>query len=720
MTSSNRRRGPERLVLPLALAAFLFACSEPGLSPPPPVAPTAARVGLEVDSRLHAPGERLRVTVVAEAPEGGWAGVQGWVRFDPRALRYVGQPLTGDALILVNPSRAEQGELRLASLRVAGLARATADLRFDVLQPGYDHSLEYTLEEAATQTLAATRRGANLPLGIDTVAPLDRQAPIRRLTLEDWLDYFGLRETARPASAGDGRIFGDVTLNGTVDIIDAFFVVNVAVGNRPLLTDSLRDNAIAADVTPANLPGLGEATDPIPPGQEADGSFNITVLDAAAIANEAVGNDRPVAGEPIPGRQARPFRTVITGNIAADRTLTRDTVYELQGTVNVSGGATLTIQAGTLLEGDGASNARLVIRRGGNIDWRGTRLEPIVFTCKGAVKTPGCWGGVVVNGLSLLNTPQTGDPIPICPEKVSIGNPGFYGGCLVEDTSGVMHHIRIEYAGQPVPGTIAPTPGLALLGVGTGTVVDRVQVHGSSGDGLFLSGGTVNLRHLVLTANGGAGLGWDDGYGGSGTGGGIQFLVIQQASGGGPAIRGSNSADLPDAMPRSSPQAYNATLVGAGAGGVGDGRGWVLLNGSAGALHNAIVLQMPGAGFDITGPESCAQAGAGSLELDHAIFFGNTPDFATDADCIDETGFALNPARANRTTDPGLIAAASTLTPDWRPVPGAPAASGPVTPPSNQFFDATVTYVGAVDPANATGSNIPWYAGWSRGWSGMP
>jgi hypothetical protein len=318
-----------------------------------------------------------------------------------------------------------------------------------------------------------------------------------------------------------------------------------------------------------------------------------------------------------------------------------------------------------------------------------------------------------MNGLSLLNVPQTGDPLPICPQQVSIGNPGLYGGCLVEDTSGVIRYVRIEYAGQPVQGGAAPTPGLALLGVGTGTAIERVQVHGSAGDGLFLSGGTVNLRQLVLTANGGAGLGWDDGYGGSGVGGGIQFLAIQQAPGGGPGVRGSNSTIDSTATPRSAPQLYNVTLVGGGG-------GLVLRNGSAGALRNAVVMLSGGAGLDIVGAESCAQAVAGEVAVDHSIFFGNNPDFAGDADCIDEAAFVLDPARVNRTADPGLVSPASTIAPDWRPTPGGLAASGAVAPPSNIFFDVTVTYVGAVNPANITGSNIPWYAGWTRVWSGVP
>jgi hypothetical protein len=250
-------------------------------------------------------------------------------------------------------------------------------------------------------------------------------------------------------------------------------------------------------------------------------------------------------------------------------------------------------------------------------------------------------------------------------------------------------------------------------------VVENFQVHGALGDGLFLSGGTANLRYLVLTANQGAGLRWDDGYGGSAVGGNAQFLIIQQGAGGGDGIRGSNWAVNPDAGPRSRPQLYNVTVVGAGAGG-GSGRGVVFENGSGGALRNATIIQSPGPGLDIVGAQTCTQTGAGTLELDHAVFFAGTPDFATDPDCIDEAAFATDPARANRVTDPGLMAPGSTLTPDWRPGPGTAATIGGLAPPSNLFFDTTADFIGAVPAADLNGANIPWYAGWTRGWNGVP
>lgn len=712
MTSSTERRRTGRrrwcvAILGVVLAAACARDQAPlGAGP----AEAALAAGLAVSHLDPQPGETLAVQVLVR-PGGDTrlTGVQGRLWFDPRTLRYLGQPLAGDAFVLVNHARAAEGELRVASLRPGGLAEATGDLRFLVLGAAGPSSLRYELEEAASPDGRALHRAAALPLREVALPPVADIAP---RTLEDWAGHLRLVERRRPHVAGDGFLYGDPTLNGAVDILDAAFTANVAVGNRPLLTEATRDYAIAADVSPANLPGLGEATDPIPPGRNSDGTHTITILDAAEIANESVGIDRPVPGQPIPGRAPRPGSVNLTAVLAADRTLHRDTVYRLQGNVIVDAGVTLTIEAGTRIEAEGASRGALVVARAGNLIARGTRLEPIVFTCAGASPAPGCWGGVVLNGLALVNHRDPGT-LGVCPEKVSIGTTLLYGGCLVEDTSGVMQFVRIEYAGMSAGS--GPVGGLALLGVGSGTVLDHVQVHGSLGDGIYVSGGNANLRQVVLTGNIGSALHWDHGWGGNGIGGAVQFLQVQVSAGGADALLGSTLVGAPNTLPRSEPDLYNVTLVG---GASGTGRGIVLQDGSAGVFRNVIVTATAGAGFDVEGQDACNLVSGGMAFLDHAILFGNAPDLATDADCLDEVAYGTAPLLQNRFVDPGLPAATNTLTPDTRPLPGSAAATGATLPPSNQFFDRTVTFVGAVEPEVAGTVRVPWYAGWTRGWSG--
>ncbi|MBK7716521.1 MAG: hypothetical protein IPI38_14015 [Gemmatimonadetes bacterium] len=425
MTSSSEPGRRQALAaLWLATAALAAAgCSRDLLpSGTSPVTEPLA-VGLAVSRAVAVPGDTVALLPLVRRTDGGpLAGVQGTLRFDATALRYVGQPLEGEAFILVNSERAGAGELRVASLRLAGLPEVTADLRFEVLRPGWTDRLGYSLEEAATPAGQALYRAERLPLEVRAVAP----AAVAPRTLEDWWAYFRLTERVLPRIAGQGFRFGDVTLNSTVDVLDASAVANLAVGNRALLTEVNRDYVIAGDVAPANGPGLGEAGDPIPPGRNPDGSYGITVLDAVEINNEAVGNDRAIPGELVPGRTPRPFTAVLSGLLATSRTLYRDTVYELQGSVIVGPGATLTVQPGTQVEGDPATRGALVVARAGNVLIRGTRIEPIIFTCKGATKSPGCWGGIVLNGLALLNHSDPGTT-GFCPEKFSIGTTELYG-----------------------------------------------------------------------------------------------------------------------------------------------------------------------------------------------------------------------------------------------------------------------------------------------------
>jgi Fibronectin type III domain len=66
---------------------------------------------------------------------------------------------------------------------------------------------------------------------------------------------------------------------------------------------------------------------------------------------------------------------VISGNITANRTLFADTVYTLLGFIQVTNGATLTIQPGTRIRGDTAAanvGSSLFITRGARIDAQGT------------------------------------------------------------------------------------------------------------------------------------------------------------------------------------------------------------------------------------------------------------------------------------------------------------------------------------------------------------
>ena len=409
-------------------------------------------------------------------------------------------------------------------------------------------------------------------------------------------------------------------------------------------------------------------------------------------------------------------RTVVASVVDTTRIFTNDSIYELHGTVVVEAGATLVIEAGARIEGDPATRGALVVAVGGNLIARGTPLQPIVFTCAAELKTPGCWGGVAIAGLAPLNNGAILPGHVECPVKTNPAIPGDYGGCLQQDSSGTMRYVRIEYAGMAPPGG-TPVPALALLGVGSGTTVESIQVHASLGDALFVSGGYVDLRSLLLTAPGTAALSWNDGWHGR-----AQFVLAQLEGGGagGVGVRGSNVSSGAMIGERSDPRLAHVTVVGSPS----SGAAILLENGTAAEIANAIVLGGAGPGLEIQGAETCDQANGVTMpgiNVHHGIFFGSNPAYSTDSDCVDEDAYGNAPARANRLVDPLLAGAGSTLTPDLRPAVSSPAQTGYAILPANGFFDTSVQFVGGVALVSGTGGgNIPWYAGWTRGWSGQP
>src|ERR1700759_739024 len=71
---------------------------------------------------------------------------------------------------------------------------------------------------------------------------------------------------------------------------------------------------------------------------------------------------------------------VVSGNITSNTTWTNNNTYLLTGYVYVVSPAILTINAGTLIEGDSATKGALIITRGAKISAIGTPCQPIVFT----------------------------------------------------------------------------------------------------------------------------------------------------------------------------------------------------------------------------------------------------------------------------------------------------------------------------------------------------
>ncbi len=183
----------------------------------------------------------------------------------------------------------------------------------------------------------------------------------------------------------------------------------------------------------------------------------------------------------------------LQGEIKADKKLTKDKRYLLKGSVLVTNGATLTIDPGVIIKGDKSSSGTLIIGKGAKINALGTAQEPIVFTSNQAkgFRNYGDWGGVILLGKSTVNQGPDQNVEGLATEARF-----QYGGNVDNDNSGVMKYVRIEFCGIALS-VGNEINGLTMGGVGSGTVIDHVQVSYSGDDSFEWFGGTVNCKYLI-------------------------------------------------------------------------------------------------------------------------------------------------------------------------------------------------------------------------------
>jgi hypothetical protein len=174
----------------------------------------------------------------------------------------------------------------------------------------------------------------------------------------------------------------------------------------------------------------------------------------------------------------------------------------LQGQIYVKNGATLTIQPGTVIQGDKATaGSGLFVCQGSKLVANGTVSQPIVFTSNqpAGSRALGDWGGVILMGKSHLNVAGGIGNI----EGLTVGPDTQFGGGANPDTmdnSGILRYVRIEFPGY-VYQPNKEINGLTMGAVGKGTTIDYVQVSFSNDDAYEWFGGTVDCRHLVSYRN---------------------------------------------------------------------------------------------------------------------------------------------------------------------------------------------------------------------------
>jgi hypothetical protein len=272
--------------------------------------------------------------------------------------------------------------------------------------------------------------------------------------------------------------------------------------------------------------------------------------------------------DPLPPFQ-RPV-VELSGNIVGERLLDRDSVYRLNGVVNVgidSIQASTTPQAtgiiriedGTVIIGKkgttGANPGTLVIHRGSKIFAEGTASNPIIFTSAESTKSPGDWGGLVICGRATNNQPGGYATL-----EGSYG--AHHGGSDDADNSGIVKYVRLEYAGFPIL-TDKEINSLTMGSVGSGTTISYVQATYGLDDAFEWFGGTVNCDHLIAFKTTDDDFDCDFGYRGK-----VQFAVSFRSGNLADPVSGSNSFEIDNDgggstnAPFTSPSFSNVSVFG--------------------------------------------------------------------------------------------------------------------------------------------------------------
>jgi len=406
----------------------------------------------------------------------------------------------------------------------------------------------------------------------------------------------------------------------------------------------------------------------------------------------------------------------LPAEILVDRTLTSDIIWFMESRVTVGNGnklmsltegtldngdpvldVTLTVEPGTWIVGNTGSFANLIITRGSQIIADGTAAEPIVFSSDDAGESgSGEWGGLILHGYASHNE-CTAASMGVDPCNIdSEGESGFAGGYTDTDSSGVLRYVVVTEGGFEFS-TGNEINGISMIGVGSGTTLEYIQVNSNSDDGVEFYGGTVSGKYFVLTGNLDDSVDWDEGWQGN-----LQHvLVIQDPATAGNAIEADTEGTL-DFL--SKPTIANATFIGDGT----NDELWVFKASSAGFLLNSIGTVAAGNATITT----CVDVNGGGAEanIGVALVFNNVI-----ADCAsfgkDATDDTLGAT--------GVIAAAPGINANYQATDVAANGVAIDVPTFNAtyaestaddaFLDDT-DYLGAVDPD----AMAPfWYEGWT-------
>ena len=348
--------------------------------------------------------------------------------------------------------------------------------------------------------------------------------------------------------------------------------------------------------------------------------------------------------------------SVLSGTVTSDLLLEAGKSYTLDGALQVKAPATLKIEEGvTITANNDGQVDYILIEKGAKIDAQGTAERPIVMTAE--AKKEGAWGGLHICGNAPTNS---GSGVS------EIGN-AAYGGNDVNDNSGVLKYVRMEYTGFAFDSE-HESNGISFYGVGNGTQVSYVQAYVGSDDGLEFFGGTVNIDHCVVVDCTDDSYDWTEGWSGK-----ADYLVAYQTN---PdcdcLIEADNNGDNFGVTPVSHPVLNHLTLVGNNS--TENTRGVRLRAGTQVEISNAQITGKPKAlTVETTQTETALADGTSKLQ-----------NVAISGELDSENNIYTN----------DMFEAAGNLT--------------------NQTFSFANNYVGMTDGRGAVEATNMWMSGWTR------